>query len=206
MSAVPNLVLDVERFCLMYETPYILDPWIELLVVSHQEWITRIESGIQDCYSYRLERARPGFDSVKRVDMVINRGQKIVHPCLRQSRTGRSSVRKSLATIGENLTLVQSWSDGLHQKSTGFLLKVPRDVGRFEVPEEVELAFVEMRSLETGCRRLNERDLPVLLCLLPRNRSCLFVGGQLLGRLDPSRVHSPGNRGNPNPLIEDATT
>ena len=36
--------------------------------------------------------------------------------------------------------------------------------------------------------------------------TCLFVGGQLLGRLGPSSVHSPENREDSNPLTEGATT
>ncbi|KAK5209193.1 hypothetical protein LTR72_012457, partial [Exophiala xenobiotica] len=54
MSAVPDLVSNVMRFCSVYKTSRFLDSWIGLLLVLDQEWVFRIESGVQNRYSHRF--------------------------------------------------------------------------------------------------------------------------------------------------------
>jgi hypothetical protein len=95
MSAMPDLVSKVVWLCLVYETLRSLDPWIKSLVIGHQKWIFRVKSGIQDRYSHRFERSVFSFDSIERVNMVMNRGQKTVHPLSRKLTPARSLIRGS---------------------------------------------------------------------------------------------------------------
>jgi hypothetical protein len=95
MSAVPDLVLTLVWLCLMYEALRSLDSWIKSLVIGHQKWIFRVKSGVQDRYSHRFVRSASSFDSIKRVNMVMNRGQKTVHPLSRKLTPARPLVRGS---------------------------------------------------------------------------------------------------------------
>lgn len=89
MGAVSDLVSNLVCGCLMYKTSRLLDSRVQSLTLSHEKRIFGIKSGIQDCYSHWFERSAPGLGSVVRVNVVMNRGQKIVHPLLRKWTPGQ---------------------------------------------------------------------------------------------------------------------
>lgn len=73
MSAVPDLVSNIVRFCSMYKTSHFFDSWDGLLLVLDHDSVFRVESGVQNRYSHRFGRVE------KRVNISIDRGQQIVH-------------------------------------------------------------------------------------------------------------------------------
>lgn len=87
MSAVADLVSNVMRSCSIYETSCIFDSWADPLLVFDQEWVFRVESGVQNSYSHRFGKVEIG------INIGIDRGQQIVHPFFREWIPGRSLAR-----------------------------------------------------------------------------------------------------------------
>src|SRR5689334_18990122 len=95
MSAVSNLVLNVKRLCPLYKILHPFNPCIKLSILRNQKRVARIKPGVQDSYSYWFKLLVLGIlhNSIERVNMMIYREQKVVHPSVRQCCTRRFLAR-----------------------------------------------------------------------------------------------------------------
>lgn len=92
MSAMSDYILNIPGVRSVRKVLCCLDSWIDLsMILTQYEWMSRVKSGIYNCYSNWFKCTRLVFDgfrrqlhsSIVRINMARNRGQQPLCPVFR---------------------------------------------------------------------------------------------------------------------------